>query len=124
MEKSVLALIAVNVAMASIGQIVLKAGMSTPTVLNSLASGIGLSTTASVLLSPLVVLGLALYVGAALVWLLVLARIDVSLAYPFVGLGFILTMFLGWAVHGEVLNLARVMGTFMIAGGVVVLARG
>jgi drug/metabolite transporter (DMT)-like permease len=109
--------------MASIGQVVLKAGMSAPTVLDSLAKGFGLSTTVSVLLHPLVVLGLGLYVGAALVWLLVLARIDVSLAYPFVGLGFILTMVLGWAVHGEILNAARVAGTLMIACGVVFLVR-
>ena len=123
MDKSVLTLIAVNVTMASLGQIVLKAGMSATPVLDSLAKGIGWSTVSIVLLHPLVVLGLMMYVGAALVWLLVLARIDVSLAYPFVGLGFILTMFLGWAVHDEVLNFARVTGTLLIACGVVFLAR-
>ena len=41
------------------------------------------------------VAGLALYGLGAMVWLYVLARLPLSAAYPFVGLGFILTMVLG-----------------------------
>ena len=69
------------------------------------------------------ILGLGIYFASAAVWLLVLARVDVSLAYPFVGLGFVVTMLLAWAVHGEVLSTGRIAGTLMICAGVVVLAR-
>ena len=109
--------------MAAVGQIVLKAGMSTNSVLQSLSDGFGLSASLTIFTNPLVVIGLGLYFGAALVWLLVLARIDVSLAYPFVGLGFVLTMAFGWLFLGEHLTIARILGTLLITSGVVVLAR-
>jgi hypothetical protein len=35
-----------------------------------------------------VIAGLGLYTLGAILWLLVLARVDVSLAYPFVGLAY------------------------------------
>jgi multidrug transporter EmrE-like cation transporter len=66
---------------------------------------------------------LLIYFLSAGVWLFVLARVDVSLAYPFVGLGFILTMLLGWGMRGEILSVHRVAGTALIVAGVVLLAR-
>jgi multidrug transporter EmrE-like cation transporter len=66
---------------------------------------------------------LLIYFLSAGVWLFVLARVDVSLAYPFVGLGFILTMLLGWLIRGEILSVNRVAGTALIVMGVVLLAR-
>ena len=62
--------------------------------------------------------GLALYALGAILWLLVLARSDVSFAYPFVALGFIITMVLGWAILGESLGAARLIGTLLIVAGV------
>lgn len=123
MTTHVLLLILVSVGVTSFAQIVLKAGMSDATVLSALNAGTGWHAVWSIATQPLVVGGLLLYFGAALVWLLVLARVQVSLAYPFVGLGFILTMLLGWAVHGDSLSLARVAGTLIISLGVVILAR-
>lgn len=123
MNRSTLLLILANVAMTSLAQIVLKAGMSAPEVVRALAGGVRLSAMVTVFLHPWVVLGLVLYAGAAVVWLLVLARVDVSLAYPFVGLGFVVTMVLAWAFMGEALNATRIAGTLLIAAGVVVLAR-
>ena len=69
-------------------------------------------------------MGLTLYFLSAVVWLLVLSRVEVSFAYPFVGIGFILTMLLGWLAMGDTMSLARVAGTLLIAGGVVLIARG
>lgn len=108
--------------MTSLAQIVLKAGMGSPDVVRSLEGGLRTPVLTTVLLHPCVVIGLALYGGAALVWLLVLARVDVSLAYPFVGLGFVVTMFLAWAFLGEPVTPQRVAGTLLIAAGIVVLA--
>ena len=74
--------------------------------------------------NPWVVLGLALYFLSAIVWLLVLSRVDVSFAYPFVGIGFILTMLMGWLALGDLMSPSRVVGTLLIAAGVVLIARG
>ncbi len=64
------------------------------------------------------ILGLSLYVLGALAWIWVLAKADVSFAYPFVGLGFILTMFLGWFVLQEPLTMIRFAGTILMVAGV------
>lgn len=124
MNRSVFALIVVSVLMSSLAQIVLKAGMSSSGVAQALAGDSRLSALISVTTSPCVIAGLCIYFGSALVWLLVLARVEVSLAYPFVGLGFIVTMLLGWWVHGDMLTPMRIAGTLLIACGVVVLSRG
>ena len=92
-------------------------------VARALAGGIRLPALVTVLFHPWVVVGLGLYAGAALVWLLVLSRVDVSLAYPFVGLGFVVTMVLAWAFLGEAVTPMRMAGTLLIAAGIVVLAR-
>lgn len=122
MNRSTILLILANVAVTSLAQIILKHGMSSPEMARVLSSGIRLSGVASVLLHPWVMLGLVLYFAAALVWLLVLSKVDVSLAYPFVGLGFVVTMVLAWAFLGEAVTAARVAGTFLITVGVALLA--
>lgn len=122
MTRSTVLLILANVAMTSLAQIILKFGMSSPEVARILSSGIRLSGVASVLLHPWVISGLVLYFAAALVWLLVLSKVDVSLAYPFVGLGFVITMALAWAFLGEVVTTTRIAGTLLIAAGVALLA--
>lgn len=68
--------------------------------------------------------GLALYFASAAVWLFVLAKVEVSFAYPFVGLGFILTMLLAYIINGEALSVAKIIGTLCIAIGIAFIAQG
>jgi multidrug transporter EmrE-like cation transporter len=58
------------------------------------------------------------------VWLFVLARVDVSVAYAFVALGFFLTMTLGVLLLGEALTLAKVAGILLVVFGVWLVAAG
>lgn len=124
MNKSVLLLIFASVLLSALAQIVLKGGMSSQSVSAASSSGLNPAMLRAIALNPLVLLGLLVYFASAAIWLLVLARIDVGLAYPFVGLGFVVTMLLAWLVHGEVPTVGRIAGTLMICAGVVVLARG
>lgn len=123
MSKAVLLLVAISVLLSSLAQIALKAGMNNPEVQQALSAGFGTFALRQIALNPLVALGLALYFASAAVWLLVLAQVDVSLAYPFVGVGFIVTMLLAWLIHDEPLSVGKLVGTVLIACGVVVLAR-
>ena len=123
MDRSMLLLICASVLLSAIAQIVLKGGMSSPGVVAASAQGFGMPMLHAGATSPKVILGLGIYFVSAAVWLLVLARVDVSLAYPFVGLGFVVTMLLAWAVHGEVPTTSRIAGTLLICASVVVLAR-
>ena len=122
MNRSLILLILANVAMTSLAQIILKFGMSSSEVSRALSGGVRLSTLVSVLFHPWVLAGLVLYFAAAVVWLLVLSKVDVSLAYPFVGLGFVVTTLLAWAVLGEAITVSRIVGTLLISAGVAILA--
>lgn len=117
-------LILLSVAISAAAQMALKAGMSALGVQQALAGPLGPMTVVRVLFEPFVFLGLFLYFIGALVWLLVLARVEVSFAYPFVALGFVLTAIGGRVVFGDSLGLAKVIGVLLISAGVVVLARG
>ena len=73
--------------------------------------------------SPFVIIGLALYVGSVGVWLFVLRNTDLSLAYPFVSLSFILVLLLSAFVLGESITATRIAGSFIIILGLIILAR-
>jgi multidrug transporter EmrE-like cation transporter len=66
--------------------------------------------------------GLFLYGLSAAIWLFVLARLDVSVAYPFVALGFLLTMVLGCLLFGEPLTARKLIGTMLVMFGVYLVA--
>jgi multidrug transporter EmrE-like cation transporter len=97
--------------------------MVTPVIQAELAGQNGISGLIAIVFSWRILLGLFVYFSSAVVWLLVLSKIDVSLAYPFVGLGFILTAILGWLIRGEELSLTRILGTALIISGVFLVAR-
>lgn len=113
-----------SVAMSTLAQVLLRHGMSRPAVQAALGAGETVPAVLAIVSSPGVVGGLALYGLGAMVWLLVLARIPVSVAYAFVALGFLLTMALGCLLLGEALTLRKLMGTLLVAAGVWLVATG
>jgi drug/metabolite transporter (DMT)-like permease len=98
-----------------VAQVVMKAGVGAAAV----APAAGIATTYLALLtSPRVLLGLVCYGVSALGWRRVLAMLDVSQAYPFVALGFVLTMALGFLWLGETPHPTRLLGAAFILAGV------
>jgi len=67
--------------------------------------------------------GLACYVVSVAVWIVGLSRVDVSVAYPMLSLGYVVNAFAAWYLFGEVLSVNRLAGITIILVGVVVLAR-
>jgi len=115
-------LVLASVSISAIAQVTLKMGVSGKHIQIALAGSLK-DLVSAIATSPLVWLGLAMYFAGALAWLLVLARLEVSLAYPFVGLGFILTMLLGFFLLGETVSLPRIGGTLLVVLGVVLISR-
>lgn len=113
-------LVLASVALSALAQLALKTGATRVSASRPAGAGVELLGMAQ---SPLVLTGLALYGLGAVLWLFVLARAPLSLAYPFVGLGFVLTMLAGVFVLGEQVGAARIAGTLMIAAGCVLVAR-
>jgi drug/metabolite transporter (DMT)-like permease len=123
MKASTLLMIIASVTMSSLAQLFLKTGMSTNSARAAGGEGAQVGLLAKAALNPWVLGGLTLYFLSTLVWLAVLSREPVSKAYPFVGLGFIMTMLLGWLVLHESLSPTKVAGTLLVVAGVALIAR-
>jgi EamA-like transporter family. len=75
-----------------------------------------------VIQSPLILSGIFTYGVSVLIWIWVLSRVELSIAYPFVGLSFIFTLLFGVFFLGEAINVAKVAGTVLIILGCIFIA--
>jgi multidrug transporter EmrE-like cation transporter len=74
-------------------------------------------------LNPFIVAGLVSYAVSVLIWMLVLSRAEVSFAYPFLSVGYIVTAVAGYALFDENLSLIRIGGIVLICLGVILISR-
>lgn len=76
------------------------------------------------LLSWHLLVALAIYGIATLMWLLVLTRLPLSFAFPFYGLTFLIVPILASIFLGETLRIQTILGGLVIMIGVVICAKG
>ena len=76
-----------------------------------------------VALSPFFLLGLACYVISLAIWVLVLSRLEVTVAYPMISIGYVINAILAYFWLGEDLSLIRILGILVICFGVVLITR-
>ncbi|MGA8052127.1 MAG: EamA family transporter [Burkholderiales bacterium] len=122
MNLSSFGLIACGVLLNTFAQLLLKKGadafgrfeFSTARMLDALLSYAA---------SPYVLGGLACYVVSVVVWLAALSRVEVSVAYPMLSLGFALNALLAWWLLGEAVTAQRIAGIAIIIVGVTLVAR-
>ena len=119
---SPLVMAALSIGMSVAAQFCLKTGMSDASLKLVLAQPLSLATVWAVLTQPYVLGGFVLYGLGAVVWLSVLAQWEVSKAYPLVGLGFALTVLVGFLL-GEQMTMLRVAGVALICSGVWMVAK-
>jgi multidrug transporter EmrE-like cation transporter len=81
------------------------------------------SVIRKVAINSSILAGLASYVISVAVWLLVLARVEVSYAYPFLSVGYVVVTVMGYFVFQENLSWMRVIGIAIIIVGVLLLSR-
>lgn len=105
--------------MSAMAQVALKYGANNAA---RAAAGEGAKSMFALLTSPFSLVGLTLYGLSALLWLRVLSLTDLSVAYAFVGLSFILTLAAGAWFFDERVTLMRVGGTLLISVGVLMVA--
>jgi len=122
MKSADLALVLTGVMLNAAAQLLLKAGSRAITDVSfSLANSWTLATRMA--LNPPILGGLALYVISVVFWILALSRVDVSVAYPMLSIGYIVSALAGWLLFSEVLSAARVAGIVVIIVGVWLVAR-
>lgn len=124
MTGTILLLILASVGLGAVAQVLMKLGMTAPPMQQALGGGAPGPIVWAVLTSPGVMGGLFLYGIATMLWLGVLSRVELSQAYPFVGLSFVLAAVLGYFVFADAVSATRVAGIALIVAGVVLVGRG
>jgi drug/metabolite transporter (DMT)-like permease len=115
--------ILISVIAGAIGQILLKSGMNRMGEV-TLTVGDAPSTLLRMALNPYVVGGLALYACGTIFWLAALSRVDLSYAYPFASLSYVIMLVVSWKLFDENITPLRLVGTLVIALGVLIVSRG
>ena len=60
---------------------------------------------------------------ASISWMLAVKNFELSKVYPFMGLNFILVMFLSYSFLGEQINLNKIGGVFLIILGLIFISK-
>ena len=103
-------------------QLLLKAGTRSLGVIGAGSAGL-LDTMQGVAFQPHIVAGLTCYVLSVGIWIVALSRVEVSLAYPMLSIGYVVNALAAWWLLGEALTPMRLLGIGIILVGVAVLAR-
>ena len=124
MNSATFSIILAGVLLNSAAQLLLKAGangigtISLTTAASTAAAAVAVAT------QPWIVVGLLCYFISAGLWIVALTRVDVTVAYPMLSLGYVVAALFAWQLFGEELNATRITGIAVILVGVAILARG
>jgi drug/metabolite transporter (DMT)-like permease len=116
-------LVLASVAAGVSGQLCLKAGMDRIGALSANGASAIIQTALRVVTTPLIFVGLSFYVLGAAFWLLVLSKLDLSLAYPMLALTYVLIPLAAQFILGEQVPVLRWLGVGIIFVGVIVVAQ-
>ena len=111
-----------NVLLTVIGQILFKHGMNIVGRVNSIRDVFGKLTQA--FLNPYILSGIAIYGFTTLVWLIILSRVKLSIAYPLLSSGYVLSILFSWLLFKESIPKIRIIGAAVICIGVYLVAQG
>ncbi|KAF1029996.1 MAG: 4-amino-4-deoxy-L-arabinose-phosphoundecaprenol flippase subunit ArnE [Pseudomonas sp.] len=74
--------------------------------------------------NPGILAAIGSYIGAFFVWMLILRRSSLSLAFPLSSLVFVVVLLGSWLGLGEHISLLHWVGVAVIIGGIALLAEG
>lgn len=105
------------------GQLILKWRIAQ---MGSMPEGAGskLGFLFNLLLDPLIFSGFASAFLASLAWMAAMTRFDLSHAYPFMSLNFVLVVLLSGWLLSEPVSTQKLLGVALIVAGTIVAARG
>lgn len=110
--------------MSALAQVILKVGaLKIPSEKFTGLNGDTALAFLSVLFSKYIFTGILIYVFSAAMWIWVLTKVDISLAYPFISLSFIITLGFGVTLFQEPLTSMKLLGTAVIMLGCVIITK-
>ena len=116
------ALLLAAILLGSAAQLLLKAGT---TVVGQFAFSLdnALPVALRIAAEPRILGGVACYGVSLVLWIMALSRVEVSIAYPMLSIGFAINALLAWWLLGEAVSAQRLAGIAIIILGVFVVAR-
>lgn len=122
MSPATFGFIFTGICLNALAQLLLKAGTNAVgaihlTADNWFATGLKLATQLPI------IGGLSCYVLSVIVWIIGLSRVDVTIAYPMLSLGYIINAIGAWYFLGETVSAQRILAIAIIIVGVALLAR-
>ena len=105
-------IIILNVFFIVIGQTLLKVGMDIEKTLSI-----------KIFINPWIFIGLSIHAITTVVWLNILPKVTFSIAYPLNSVSYIFSMLTSIIILGETITINRVLGTFIILMGIVLIVQ-
>jgi multidrug transporter EmrE-like cation transporter len=122
MSAATFAFLFTGICLNALAQLLLKAGTNAVGAIHLTAEN--WFTVGMKLATQLPILGgLTCYVISVLVWIIGLSRVDVTIAYPLLSLGYVLNAFGAWYFLGEAVSAQRLLAVGVIIVGVFLLTR-
>ena len=109
-----------NVLFTVTGQLLLKQGMIRVGRVDDINRV--LHKLAQAFMNPFVIGGIATYGFTTMIWLVILSRVKLSVAYPIISLGYVVSILFSWILFKESVPRVRVLGAVIICIGVYLVA--
>ena len=123
-RRMTIGLILVSVTLAAVAQVTLKAGMNHVTDANGGQLALNADSLKQIATQMFVWAGIAIFAVSAVLWLFALSRANLSFAYPFAALGYVIIVVASILFLGEHVQPLTWVGVVLIVTGILVIAQG
>lgn len=115
-------MVAMTILLTCYGQLVIKWRVST---FKASASGLlsHLPPLVQLLLQPWIISAFVAAFGASLCWMLAVSRLELSKAYPFMALNFLIVCLIAVPLFGESFSATKAVGLFTVVVGLVIMSQ-
>jgi drug/metabolite transporter (DMT)-like permease len=115
-------LIMFGVLLNAAAQLLLKAGTNAVGRFEFVAENI-VPVSAQLAFEPRILGGMLCYAVSLVVWIMGLSRVEVTIAYPMLALGYVINAAGAWYLFGEAMSAQKLAGIGFIVVGVCLVAR-
>ena len=122
MTAAAFAFLITGVLLNAAAQLLLKAGTNAVGRFEFVADNI-VPVATRLAFEPHIAAGLVCYGVSLVVWIMGLSRVEVSIAYPMLSIGYLVNALAAWYLFGEAVTLTRLAGIGIIIVGVYIVAR-
>lgn len=110
-----------SVLLGATAQVSLKKGMQ---VVGEISITNLYSNIAKIVFNIYIIAGLVFYTLSLVIWLIVLSKMELSKAYPFVSIGYVITFFCGIIFLGEQITIYKLVGLVFVVTGIIIMSKG